>query len=188
MYHFGMVTYSDALEIVRQRLDGYIEQIEAIRGQRKALDEEEKRLVAAFSAWYQVYKLERGIADDTPAASDSESESPSLFPSESEQSNENLYGALSSGSGEDQHGRKTAAVRQALEDAGQQGLTPRQLTAILRLRGYEISAGFSGNTLFRLKQKGVVAPREDGTYVLASLISSQVQEELNEQEVSEETS
>jgi hypothetical protein len=157
--------------IAQTKLMDLLDRFQEVNEAREALAAREAVLNEDWKAWYHIYEREKPEVPETLSADFVEAATieggtataPMLAPSEGIEDRLPIIIP-------NKYGSKTLAVTQILTEAGEIGISPKELSAELERRGIKASESFSGNTLFRLRKRGKVFVDSGGRYVLSSLL------------------
>jgi hypothetical protein len=176
----------EAYNLALKKLLDLIARFEQFNKFRKSLDDEEAIMRQDWTAWYHIYEREKPPEEQTSLPLDGETapepagesvpQSSDLFemksPLPSEPTQQPTVDEFGEKFSQRTYGSKTLKVITALQEAGESGVTPKELKdALLRL---EVSAsdGFANNALFRLKKQKKVKVLPNGRYVLIENLPS----------------
>ncbi len=154
----------EAYNLALKKLLDLMARFESFNKLRKNLDEEEAYMRKDWDAWYHIYEREKPPEEQTSLPLEGEAGSdpaiealahvPELFeltePLPSEQPTVAEFGEKFS---QRTYGSKTLKVIAVLQDAGEAGVTPKELTEALRRLDVPVSVSFASNALFRLKKQ-----------------------------------
>lgn len=153
-----------AYEIATAKLNELVALIDDLAQHKKEIEEKETRAIELFGAWYKVWKSEEPPAPEPSTLLPFQS----MPLSDQPQVESSFTNIVERREKEDEnYGSKTIAVRAILEESGETGITPKELSQRLTDRGIKHSESFASNTLFRLKGRNEVATLPNGRYALS---------------------